>query len=58
MILYIKCQCGRYKLLARKYQEEGYEIRLINMNPEWRKEAKDYHAKLPFTVVNGQVTEI
>lgn len=50
MVAYLKCACGRYKLLAKKLAEQGYEIRYVNMNPAWKKEAQLYNLRLPFIV--------
>lgn len=58
MICYIKCACGRYKVLARKMSDKGYEVRYVNLSAQWKKEALSYKAKLPFSVVNGMVTEL
>lgn len=58
MIAYIKCLCGQNKLLASNLKAQGYEVRVVNMNPTWRKEASGYKVKLPFTVVDGKVTAL
>jgi prephenate dehydrogenase len=58
MIGYIKCLCGSNKLLARKLKEQGYDVRVVNLNPEYRKEAAAYKTKLPFTVENGIITKL
>lgn len=59
MTAYFRCICrSSEKLLAKRLQSEGYEIRDIRQNFEWRKEARQYDAKLPFTVVDGRVTEL
>lgn len=58
MIAYFRCLCGRNRQKAKQLEAEGYEIRVINKNPEWRAEAKEYIAKLPFKVTNGKVEEI
>lgn len=57
-IFYLKCMCGRNKLLASSMKEQGYDVRVTSKNVEWRREAAEYKAKLPFTVVNGKVTEL
>lgn len=59
MILYIRCSCKtKDRLLINEYRALGYEIRNITNNVEWRKEVKQYSARLPFTVVDGVVTEL
>lgn len=58
MILFMKCRCGRNKLLAKQYAQQGYEIKYINLNPSWRKEAESYKTKLPFKVTNGVVERL
>lgn len=58
MIAYFRCMCGANKAKARQLKEQGYEIRVINLNPEWRKEAKSYGARLPFKITNGITEEI
>lgn len=55
MIAYFKCLCGLNKALAKSLEREGYEIRVINKNPGWRKQALEYKTKLPFKVINGKV---
>lgn len=59
MIAYFKCLCtARYRLMAKALQDKGYEIREIRKNREWRDEALQFKVKLPFTVNNGEVTEL
>lgn len=58
MILYIKCTCGRNKTLAAKMQKQGYDVRITSKKVEWRREAEAYRTRLPFTVVDGKVTEL
>lgn len=58
MILYIRCNCGRNKVLASKYKILGYEIRAINISQKWRQEAAKYKARVPFVVENGNITEL
>lgn len=54
MIVYLKCLCrAQDKLLAQRLREMGYEVRVINKNPQWRREAALYRIKPPFRVVNG-----
>lgn len=50
--------CGRNKLLASNMKEKGYDVRVTSKNVEWRRKAAEYKAKLPFTVVDGKVTEL
>jgi len=58
-ICYMKCVCtSANKALVKKLQSEGYEIKDIRKKFEWRIEARQYSAKLPFLVVDGEVTEI
>lgn len=57
-LLYIRCLCGYSKLLVKKYQELGYEIRDVNNSIQYRNEAKIYGLKLPFKVVDGEATKI
>jgi len=59
MIAYFKCLCTAHsRLMANRLQGLGYEIREIRKNRDWRNEALAYKAKLPFTVNNGEVTEL
>lgn len=58
MIAYFKCLCGANKSKAKQLADEGYEIRVINTNPAWRKESLSYKEKLPFKVNNGKVERI
>lgn len=58
MIAYFKCLCGQNKLLAKRLKDEGYEIRSVNLNRQWRDEALQYKIKLPFKVVNGKVMSL
>lgn len=55
MIAYFKCLCGQNKQKAKLLSEQGYEVRIINKNAKWRKEALGYKTKLPFKVTNGKV---
>lgn len=57
-ICYLKCLCGRNKLLAVKMQKDGYEVRVTSKNPDWRREASNYKIRLPFVVVNGEVKKL
>lgn len=56
--IFLKCLCGRNKTLAAKFQKEGYKVKVTSKNVEWRREAASYKAKLPFKVVDGEVTEL
>lgn len=58
MIAYFSCRCGRNKLLIQQLSSQGYEIRITNLNPEWRKQARQYKEKMPFKVDNGVVTRL
>lgn len=59
MIAYFRCVCkSADKLLARKLQGEGVEIRLTKNNPENREASKLYGCKMPFIVQDGVATEI
>lgn len=58
MIAYLRCLCGANKAKAKQLRDDGYEVRVVNSNPEWRKEAFTYKTKLPFKVTNGKVEEI
>lgn len=59
MIAYVKCSCKTEdKLFVSRLKQQGYEIRQTDRNPAFRKQAKEYGAKLPFTVVQGVVTEL
>jgi len=59
MIAFFKCLCtAQSRLLANRLQGLGYEIRETRKNREWREEALTYKAKMPFTVNNGEVTEL
>ncbi len=54
MIAYFHCICrSSDKLLAKQLKEQGYEIRDIRVNSEWRREAKSYNLAMPFVVENG-----
>lgn len=58
MKAYFRCLCGANRQKAKLLSEQGYEVRVINQNPEWRKEALEYKTKLPFKVTNGKVEEL
>lgn len=58
MIAYFKCLCGANKAKAHELSLSGYEIRVIRLNDEWRKEALSYGEKLPFKITNGKVERI
>lgn len=58
MIAYLRCLCGVNRQKAKQLENDGYEVRVVNSNPEWRKEALAYMTKLPFKVTNGKVEEI
>ena len=54
MIVYFKCICkSSDKLLAKNLQAQGYEVRDIRRNLEWRKQAREYKMKPPFKVADG-----
>lgn len=58
MIAYFKCLCGANRQKARVLSEAGYEIRVTNKNQQWRLEARNIGAKLPFKITNGKVEGI
>lgn len=55
MIAYVRCSKCRAedRLLVQKLKDQGYEIRDVKKNHEWRKEARGYGLSLPFKVVDG-----
>jgi hypothetical protein len=54
MIVYIKCHCRASDIIrVNDLEKQGYEVRDIRKNPEWRKESKQYGLRLPFIVSEG-----
>lgn len=58
MIAYFKCLCGSNKQKADGLRQQGYEIRVVRSNAEWRSEALSYGERMPFKVTNGKVERI
>jgi len=56
--LYIICECGRNVFLIHKYASMGYEIIILNEQPEKLEESKSYGLRLPFIVNNGKASTI
>lgn len=55
MIAFVRCSKCRAedRLLVQKLKEQGFEVRDVKKNPQWRKEAREYGLSLPFKVVDG-----
>ena len=58
MTAYLRCLCGRNKLLAKTLREQGYDVVVINMNPERKAEAASYKTRMPFKVTNGVIERL
>lgn len=59
MIAYFGCACkSREKLLLKKLQNSGYEIRVVRTNPKWKAIARTFNKKMPFVVENGVAREL
>lgn len=55
-LAFIKCTCkSDMRLLAARLKRDGYEVRLTDNNPTYRKQAKEYGATLPFLVIDGAI---
>lgn len=58
-IFYVRCLCtSSQRLQAKQLLEQGYELRDIRKNPEWRTEAKSYGLKMPFLVNDNGVEKL
>lgn len=57
-ILYISCTCGYNKLLANKYSLDGYQIRAVNLNNDWKLKSMSYGIDLPFIVIDNKAFRI
>lgn len=56
MIAYFKCLCrSSDKVLAKRYKEQGIEVRVTKNNTAYRDEAAKFKTKMPFLVDNGVV---
>lgn len=59
MIVYFKCLCmSTDRIKAQQLKAEGHEIKVVDMNPQYRKEAKAYGVKLPFKVIDGEASPL
>lgn len=58
MTAYFRCSCGKNKLLIKRLKAEGYDVRVTNLNPEWKTEAASYRTRMPFKVTNGVVERL
>lgn len=55
MIIYMKCACtSQDRLWVMHMRNNGHDVRAINKNSDWRKEAREYKTKLPFIVLDEQ----
>lgn len=53
MIIYMRCACtSKDRLWVSELRKNGHEVRLVNRNPKWRKEAREYGLRLPFKVID------